>query len=124
MPEPSEKALAYYCSGNVLWGITTLWGLLIPALFLFTGFSASIRTWAQRLGQKWFFVVCLYFVIFSLITFVLDLPLDYYAGYVREHVYGLSNQTFGKWSGDMLKGLLVGLVLVTHSYGHCGPRQY
>src|ERR1051325_10878225 len=79
VPEPSEQALAYYRSGNVLWVIETVWGLLIPALFLFTGFSARIRTWAQRLGRKWFFVVSLYFVIFSLISFALDLPLDYYA---------------------------------------------
>src|SRR2546430_13862818 len=57
VPEPSEKALAYYRSGEVLWGIATAWGLLIPALFLFTGFSAHLRTWAQRLGKKWFFVV-------------------------------------------------------------------
>jgi len=95
----------------VLWGIATVWGLLIPALFLFTGFSAHLRTWAQRLGKRWFFVVSLYFIIFSLLTFVLDLPLAYYTGYVREHAYGLSNQTFGKWSGDALTGLLVGLVL-------------
>ena len=110
VPEPSAKALAYYRSGNVLWGITTVWGLLIPALFLFTGFSASIRAWAQRLGRKWFFVVNLYFVVFSLLTFVLALPLDYYVDYVREHAYGLSNQMLGKWAGDTLKGLLVGLV--------------
>jgi len=88
-----------------------VWGWLIPALILFTGLSARIRAWARRLGKQWFFVVGLYFVVFSLLTFVLDLPLDYYAGYVREHAYGLSNQTFGKWSGDTLKGLLVGLVL-------------
>ncbi len=111
VPEPSEKALAYYRSGNVLWVVETMWGLLIPALFLFTGLSARIRAWAQRFGKKWFFVISLYFLIFSTLTFVLDLPLDYYAGYVREHAYELSTQTFGKWSSDTLKGLLVGLVI-------------
>ena len=111
VPEPSAPALAYYRSGNVLWSLATVWGLLIPALFLLTGFSAYLRTWTQRLGKRWFFTVSLYFIVFSLLTFVLDLPLNYYAGYVHEHAYGLSNQTFGKWVGDALKGLLVGLVL-------------
>src|SRR3954464_12784611 len=70
VPAPSEKALAYYRSGNVLWAIATVWGVLIPALFLFTGFSARLRTWTQRLGQQWFVVVALYFVAFSLLNFV------------------------------------------------------
>ena len=65
VPEPGEKAMRYYRSGNVLWLANLFWGLLIPALFLFTGFSARIRNWAQKLGRKWFFVIGIYFVIFT-----------------------------------------------------------
>lgn len=111
VPEMNEKAKSYYESGNALWWVNTLWGMLIPGLFLFTGFSARIRNWAQRLGRKWFFVVGLYFVIFSAINFVIDLPLSYYQDFAREHAYELSNQTFGKWFGDALKSLLVGMVM-------------
>jgi Zn-dependent protease with chaperone function len=109
-PEPSEKALSYYRSGIALWIVSIVWGLLIPALFLFTGFSARIRDWAQGLGRKWFFVIGVYFAIFSVINFVIDLPLSYYAGYLREHAYGLSNQAFGKWFGDQIKALLLGII--------------
>jgi Zn-dependent protease with chaperone function len=111
VPEPTQRALAYHRSGNVLWVVTTTWGLVIPAMFLFTGLSARIRTWAKALGRKWFFIVGLYFVIFSVITFVIDLPLSYYQGFVRQHAYGLSNQTFEKWAGDQVKGLMVSLVM-------------
>jgi Zn-dependent protease with chaperone function len=111
VPEPSAKAISYYRSGNVLWAVATAWGLLIPAVFLWTGLSARIRTWARAIGRKWFFVIAVYFVLFTLITFVIDLPLSYYAGFVREHAYGLSNQTFGKWFGDELKSLMVGLIV-------------
>src|SRR5439155_2752769 len=97
VPEPSERALQYYTSGNVLWVMDQVWSLLIPVLFLFSGFSARIRSWAQRLGRKWFFVIGLYVVIFSAINFVIDIPMTYYEGFVREHAYGLSNQTIGKW---------------------------
>lgn len=110
VPEMSEKAARYYQSGNVLWFVNVLWDLLIPALFLFTGFSAKIRNWAQKLGRKWFFVIGLYFIIFSVINFIIDLPLSYYQGFVRQHAYDLSNQTFGKWFGDSLKALMVGLI--------------
>jgi STE24 endopeptidase len=111
VPEMSDKAARYYRSGNVLWFVNQFWGLLIPALFLFTGFSAKIRDWAQQLGRKWFFVIGLYFVIFTVINFIIDLPLSYYQGFVRQHAYDLSNQTFGKWFGDSLKELMVGLIM-------------
>ena len=111
VPEPSEKAVSYHRSGNVLWAVGAAWGLLVPALFLFTGLSARIRDWAQRLGRKWFFVVGIYFVIFTLINFAVSLPLAYYVGFVREHAYGLSNQTLDKWFGDTLKSLAVDMVV-------------
>ncbi|MCI0390117.1 MAG: M48 family metallopeptidase [Acidobacteria bacterium] len=136
VPEPSEKALSYYRSGIVLWIVGVLWGLLIPALFLFTGFSARIRDWARKGGQIWFsviskidslfyprviftpfarigrtlfFIVGLYFAIFLFINFVIDFPLNYYQGFARQHAYGLSNQTLGKWFGDQIIGLLLGI---------------
>jgi Zn-dependent protease with chaperone function len=111
VPEPSEKAVSYYRSGILLWIVNVVWGLLIPALFLFTGFSARIRDWAKRIGRWWFFVIGVYFAIFLIINFAIDLPLSFYQGYVREHAYGLSNQTLGKWFGDEIKGLLIGIVI-------------
>jgi Zn-dependent protease with chaperone function len=110
VPEPSEKAMRYFRSGNFLWFVNTIWGLLIPALFLFTGLSGAIRDWAQAIGRKWFFVVGVYIVIFLAMNFVINLPLDYYQGFVRQHAYDLSNQTAGKWFGDSLKGLMVGMI--------------
>jgi len=110
IPEPTEKAMRYYRSGNLVWVVDTVLGLLVPALFLFTGFSARMRDLARRIGRKWFFVIAVYFVLFSLVSFVLTLPWAYYTEFVRQHAYGLSNQTLGKWASDTVKGLLVGLV--------------
>lgn len=110
VPEPSEKAMRYYRSGNVLWWIATAWGFAVPALLLWTGVSARLRTWAERWGRRWFLVLVLYFILFSAVTFLLDLPLAFYAGYVRQHAYDLSNQTLGKWVSDALKGLMVGTI--------------
>ncbi|MGD8699531.1 MAG: M48 family metallopeptidase, partial [Gemmatimonadales bacterium] len=111
VPEPSDEAMRYYRSGNLLWIINAFWGLLIPALFLFTGFSARLRDWARTLGRKWFFVIGIYIALFLLITFVIDFPLAYYQGFVRQHAYGLSNQTFDKWFADAVKALVVGIIM-------------
>jgi STE24 endopeptidase len=110
VPEPTPEALSYYRSGNVLWVVNNIWGLMIPVLILFAGLSARIRDWAQRFGRKWFFTIGLYFIAFTVIVFLIDLPLSYYQGYMRQHAYGLSNQTFGKWAQDEVTGLVVVLV--------------
>jgi STE24 endopeptidase len=111
VPIPTEKAMDYYNSGNILWIVSILWGIIIPVLFLFTGFSAKIRNWAQKIGKKWFWIIGLYFVFFSLVSFVIDLPLSYYQEFVRQHAYGLSNQTLGKWLSDSLTSLIVGIII-------------
>lgn len=111
VPEPSEKALSYYHGNIALWIVNTLLGLLIPALFLFTGFSARIRNWAQRISGWWYFVIVIYFVIFLFINFVIGFPLSYFEEFVRQHAYGLSNQSFGKWMQDQITGLGIGLVV-------------
>ena len=111
VPEPSEKAMARYRSGIVLWVADTVWGFVLPALILFTGVSARMRDWAVRIGRKRFFVIAIYFAIFSAITYVIDLPRAYYEEFVREHAYGLSNQTFTKWMSDSVTALAVSIVI-------------
>jgi Zn-dependent protease with chaperone function len=110
VPEPSAKAMSYYHSGNVLWAVNTVWALTVPAFFLFTGLSAKLRNGARWLGRWWFFTIVIYWIVYLALTYVLDWPLNFYEGYVRQHDYGLSNQTFGKWQGDSLKGLVFRMV--------------
>jgi STE24 endopeptidase len=112
VPPPSEKAMRFYRSGNVLWVIATIWGLLVPALLLFTGLSARLRDAARAAGRNWFFTVAIYGILFTLVTAVLSLPLDYYAGFIRPHAYGLSDQTAAKWWSDEVKGLIVGCIAI------------
>jgi hypothetical protein len=107
VPDPSELAIRYHRSGNVLWAVETALSLLIPAVLLFTGFSARIRTLAQRIGRRWFMVVALYALIFTLVTALLTLPVAYYDGFLRQHAYGLSNQSLGRWLSEWLKGVAV-----------------
>ncbi|MFL5382028.1 MAG: M48 family metallopeptidase [Longimicrobiaceae bacterium] len=110
VPPASEKALRYERSGNVLWVVDTLWGLLLPLALLFTGLSARIRDLARRVGRNWFFTLAVYGAILTLLLWAAGLPLAYYEGFVREHAYGLSTQSAGKWLGDSAKALAVAIV--------------
>jgi STE24 endopeptidase len=112
VPPPSPTALRYYRTGNVIWMVEQLLGFALPAVLLFSGFSARMRSAARRVaGGRFYPTLVAYLVLLSVLLFIIELPLSYYVGFLREHAYGLSSQTRAKWIGDQLKGLGVGLVV-------------
>jgi STE24 endopeptidase len=111
VPEPSPKAMEFYRSGNGFWVFGRAWAILLLGTLAFSGASARLRTWAQRIGRTWFFTVGLYVVMYLAVVFVIDLPLSFYLGFVRLHAYGLSNQTLAKWLHDEATGLIVEMVV-------------
>lgn len=112
VPEPSEKAIRFHRSGNVLWALSTLWSFLVPLAILITGLSARIRDFAARVARgNWFFTIAVYIIVFTLLVFIIDLPIAFYSEYVRPHAYDLSNQTLTKWLADTGKALMIGLIV-------------
>ena len=110
VPPATPTALRYYTSGNWLWVLDQVVSIALLAAILFTGLSARLRAWAQRIGRNWFFTIVVYFALFTIVTFVITLPLTYYEEFVRQHDYGLSNQTLQKWWTDSLTTLAVSCV--------------
>jgi STE24 endopeptidase len=112
VPEPSALAVRYHRSGNVLWAGATVLDLLLPAALLFTGLSARVRRLAERLaGGRRFATIALYAVAYVLIQALVFLPLSWYAGYVRQHAYGLSTETAAAWLDDWAKALAISAVV-------------
>jgi Zn-dependent protease with chaperone function len=111
VPEPSEKAMSYYYTRNTLWLVTTAWSLFVPALLLFTGWSARIRDVALRAASRPALTLLLYLLILGAIGFALDLPFAWYEEFRVEHEYGLSNQTLAKWFADAFIGTAVTTVI-------------
>lgn len=101
---------AYFEGGYwlILWDF--LVSVAIYLLLLVTGWSARMRDLAERLTRFTPLRTAIYWTQFLIVTGVLTFPLTVYAGFVREHAYGLATQTLGSWFGDQLKGLGVGLV--------------
>lgn len=116
VPNPSPLAEAYYRSGNILWLIDRLTSLLLPAGILFLGFSSRIRETFERRKLNPSLQPAAYFAAYASLFFLLDLPLQFYAGYVRERSYGLSQETISNWCTDTITGylllLLVGCSLI------------
>ncbi|MBX6313517.1 MAG: M48 family metallopeptidase, partial [Isosphaeraceae bacterium] len=111
VPEPSETALRYYRGNNWLWCLDEAWALAVPALLLWSGSSARLRNAARALGRHWLGTIAVYAALYVALVSSLSLPLHYYQGFWRQHAYGLSNQTFGKWLSDAGKRTLVSMLL-------------
>lgn len=112
VPEPSAAALAYYAVRNWVWFAGLVAGLAVPALFLFTGWSARIRDIARGVSTKWPATIFVYVLVYGTLTGLVSLPLAYYEEFVVEHRFGLSNQTLAKWMTDTLIGFLVAMVVL------------
>ncbi|HEV8700642.1 MAG TPA: M48 family metallopeptidase [Candidatus Polarisedimenticolia bacterium] len=110
-PEKRERSDAYFEGGYWI----ALWDFLYAAavfwILLATGASSWMRDRAESLGRVRWMQAGLYWTQFLVTWTVLQFPLSVYEGFVREHAYGLSNQTFGPWLGDFGKVLLVNVVL-------------
>jgi len=112
VPAPSDKALRYHQGNTTIWATEQILSIALPLLLLFTGLSAWLRTLAGQLaGGRFYPTLAIYFVLLSVLLFVVELPLSYFIGFAREHAYGLSTQHLSKWAGDQAKGLGVGLVI-------------
>ena len=110
---PSQRARsdAYFEGGYwlLLWDFLAT--VVVMWLLLRFGWSARMRELAERLTRFRPLQTAAYWVQFIVLVSILTFPLALYEGYVREHTYGLSNQTFGAWMRDQAVGLLVAAVL-------------
>ena len=87
--------------------------LLILVLLVLTPASANLRNLAVRLvPSRPAVAVAVYLALLVVIYEVLTLPLGYYAGFIREHAFGLSTQTAAAWFLDRVKGALLTLAVV------------
>ena len=86
-------------------------GFVFLVVLLVTRWSDGLRDLAYRWGfQNYSFSLFIYLVLLLGINKALGFGLDYY-GFRLERRFKLSNQKFGSWAWDEVKGFLVGLVL-------------
>lgn len=111
-PEQRAQSDAYFEGGYwlQLWGL--LYGLVVAWFLLRSGLSRKMRDIGRRVSTKPWLYTMIYTAQWLLIGALLALPLTIYEGFFREHAYGLATQTFGAWSVDQLKGLVIGLIIM------------
>lgn len=107
LPEPSALGVRYYETGKIWWLVRNAWAFLGPALFLWMGLAPRLKDWAWRVGRRWYAAWALFLLGYWAFVFALDLPVAWLGGFVREHLYGLSDQAASKWWLDEAKAFVV-----------------
>ena len=111
VPEPTPEAVRYYRTGHWVWAASVALGIAVPALILWSGLSVAIRARAERIARFWPLAAALFVAGYFVADWLLSLPFTYYVGFARQHAYGMSNQSFGRWLGESAIGLGVNVVI-------------
>ena len=111
-PEDVARGHAYMEGRYWLFAAGTALRLAALLLLVATPASAALRNLAVRLSPARPAVAVAIYIALLVVAFeVLTLPLGYYAGFVREHAFGLSTQTRAAWLLDRARGALITLAL-------------
>ena len=109
--ERQKQAKQYARIRRRLWLVDTVFSAIYALLWLFLGWSISLRDWLTTFTSNQWLLVALFVAIFGGIYSLLNLPLSYYSGFVLPHRFGQSNQSFKDWMIDQIKGLAIGAPL-------------
>jgi STE24 endopeptidase len=101
-PEQRRLSDQYFEGGYWLGLWQVLWTVAACMLLLVSGISRRMNRLSQRLSRRKWISTPIYMAQLLIALFLLDLPLSIYADFLREHRYGLSEQTFGGWMRDQL----------------------
>ncbi|MBI2845812.1 MAG: M48 family metallopeptidase [Chloroflexi bacterium] len=112
-PERQKKAKEYARLRRRLFVIDLALAGGYTLVFLFSGFTTSLAAWAFQVSSNYYLALAIYFSAFALGYGVVQLPLEYYGGFILPHHYGLSTQKLSGWIKDQIKGGILGLVLGT-----------
>jgi STE24 endopeptidase len=105
-----DRSNAYFQGGYWQKLLDLIYALGLAALLLWSHTSLRIQEWAEQRTHSPNAQVLLYVACYVPLVTLATLPLTLYEGYIREHRYGLSNQTFWQWLGDF--GINFGLSFI------------
>jgi STE24 endopeptidase len=86
---------------------------LIYLVFMVMFGSSILKSFLLLITKNQYALIALYIVVFTILLDLITIPLSFYRGFILEHIFKLSNQTFLGWVKDELKKFLMSLVLLT-----------
>ncbi|MBI3587110.1 MAG: M48 family metallopeptidase [Ignavibacteriales bacterium] len=111
---PDKQTAKRYARVKIIVSITgSILFFALSVTLLMTGGTSVIEQKVRDLTANDYVVFLLFAAVLGLLESVLTFPLKYYSGYHLEHKYKLSNQTLVAWLWEGVKGMLVGIPIIT-----------
>jgi len=86
-------------------------GFLLLFFFIQFGYSLKLWNYLQNFFSSEYLIFLPFILILGFVSSIIFLPINIYSGYILEHKYNLSNQTFVKFIIENTKSMLVGLII-------------
>jgi len=117
--EEKRKKAKLYSKQKFYTGIIQTFGLYLPflAITYFSGFTSLLESLIRTsvsgtfLSHHWI-ISAIFIIIYSILLYLISLPISYYSGFRLEHKYDLSNDTIWDWSKDQIKSLLISMIFM------------
>ncbi|RJP64303.1 MAG: M48 family peptidase [Candidatus Abyssobacteria bacterium SURF_17] len=106
-----ERAKTYNRTKRVLFVVELVYALAFLLILLVSGASSALARSLEILATNIWLTVLLYVFIVGVAYDVIAVPLEFYGGFVHEHRYGQSTQTFSAWAWDQIKSKVVGFAI-------------
>jgi STE24 endopeptidase len=107
-----QRIAKQYRSQNRVVSIASFVTLLLCLLaFFISGASENLAVFAEHVSGARVVTVIIYFTVLYVGYSVIAFPFVYVSGYVIEHRFGFSRQTFRQWIVDWAKSLFVSYIL-------------
>jgi len=117
MPDPAKR---YSNTKYILSVVAVFYSIALILVVLSSRFSWAVEYSLTRLNLPHYLLTAIFLLILSVVYYLLNLPLNYYAGYTLEHEFNLSKQTLEDWWLDQLKsgalGYIISLIMVLVFY--------
>ncbi len=106
-----ERARRYSRIRIKLTIVSTILFFAVTLLLVSLGVTRWMEDVSYGVSSSPYLALLVFAVIFGIVNSIINFPLKVYSGFILEHRFGLSNQSFIAWMWDGLKGMLVGSVI-------------
>ena len=110
-----DKATRYHRLNRQAHVASLGWSVALLGGLLWSGLTLTLRSVAEASGFSPTPTVVVYTCLLMLANEIGAAPIAFYAGFLLERRYGLSNERFAGWMRDQLKSLAIGLLLASVS---------
>lgn len=89
----------------------TVLTFILLFVFVKSGMSISLENYLTGFIQNEYFLFLIYVIVVGTCLGLLFSPISFYSGFILEHKYKLSNQTFLQWTWEGTKGILISMLI-------------